>query len=78
MAKIDDLLAHVTDNNLRRELSAALAELRRHRKFGLVSETASGYHSALPLGKQRSLVWVDLLSRSGNAMVAFVGKPQLI
>ncbi len=38
MARIDDLIGLVEDAALRRELQSATAELRRHRRFGLVFE----------------------------------------
>ena len=38
MAKVDDLIGQVADKDLRSELSAALSELRRGKKFGLVFE----------------------------------------
>jgi len=38
MAKLDDLISHVADRDLRLELSTALDELRRQKKFGLVFE----------------------------------------
>jgi adenine-specific DNA-methyltransferase len=38
MAPIDDLIGLVEDTALHRELQAATAELKRHRRFGLVFE----------------------------------------
>lgn len=38
MARIDEMLGHVADEKLRRELADAVAELRRRKKFGLVYE----------------------------------------
>ena len=38
MAKLDDLIAHVGDAGLRRQLEEAAVELRRRKKFGLVFE----------------------------------------
>jgi hypothetical protein len=36
MAKIDDIVAQITDDKLRKQLSDAVAQLRRKKKFGLV------------------------------------------
>jgi adenine-specific DNA-methyltransferase len=38
MARIDDLLNHVTDTNIRSQLRAAVEEIRKRRQFGLVFE----------------------------------------
>lgn len=38
MARIDDLVTQVTDRNLRQKLEAALVELKRRQRFGLVFE----------------------------------------
>lgn len=71
MAKIDELLAHVTDNNLRRELSAALAELRRQKKFGLVFEKHLPEMALLPSSQIRvgSAVVMRLDPRPLEALV---------
>jgi adenine-specific DNA-methyltransferase len=38
MARIDDLIAQVRDNDLRQKLEAALADMKRRQRFGLVFE----------------------------------------
>src|SRR5579884_3372005 len=38
LARLDDLIAQVTDSRLRAELQAAFADTRRHQRFGLVFE----------------------------------------
>jgi len=48
MAKIDDLVTQVNDARLRRELEAAVAELKRKTRFGLVYENHLPEMTALP------------------------------
>jgi len=38
MARLDDLVAQVSDQPLRREMEAALREMKRRQRFGLVFE----------------------------------------
>ncbi len=38
MARLDDLMARVADRSLRQEMEAALAEMKRRQRFGLVFE----------------------------------------
>src|SRR2546430_499351 len=38
MARLDDLVAQVPDQRLRREIAAGLADLKRRQRFGLVFE----------------------------------------
>ena len=48
MAKIDDLTRQVPDPRLRRELEAAVAELKKRTRFGLVYESHLPEMTALP------------------------------
>ncbi len=48
MAKIEDLVMQVDDTHLRRELEAAVAELKRKTSFGLVYESHLPEMTALP------------------------------
>lgn len=48
MAKIDDLTRQVSDPRLRRELEAAVAELKKRTRFGLVYESHLPEVTALP------------------------------
>ena len=48
MAKIDDLMKQVGDTRLRRELEAAVAELKKRTRFGLVYESHLPEMTALP------------------------------
>lgn len=48
MAKIDDLMKQVADARLRRELEAAVAELKKRTRFGLVYENHLPEMTALP------------------------------
>ena len=38
MARIDDLITQITDKQLRQRLEAALSDMKRHQRFGLVFE----------------------------------------
>ena len=38
MARIDDLIAQITDKQLRQRLEAALSDMKRRQRFGLVFE----------------------------------------
>ena len=48
MSKIDELVRQVEDARLRRELEAAVAELKRKTRFGLVYESHLPEMTALP------------------------------
>ena len=48
MAKIDDLIKQVTDVQIRRDLAAAVGELRKKKRFGLVYENHLPEMTALP------------------------------
>jgi adenine-specific DNA-methyltransferase len=53
MAKIDELLAHIPDQELRRQLQGAVAELRQQKKFGLVFEKHLPETALLPSSRVR-------------------------
>ena len=48
MAKIDDLIKQVTDVQIRRDLAAAVDELKKKKRFGLVYENHLPEMTALP------------------------------
>ena len=47
MARIDDLLTQITDKSLRQKLQAALTDMKRRQRFGLVFEEHVPETSAL-------------------------------
>jgi adenine-specific DNA-methyltransferase len=69
MAKIDELLAHVADADLRRRLEAAVAELRQRKKFGLVFEQHLPETALLPASRIRTGSAVALRRRPPSAAV---------
>lgn len=48
MARLDDLIAQVQDDDLRRQLKDALADVKRHQQFGLVYEPHEEEAAILP------------------------------
>src|SRR4030088_1938047 len=71
MAKIDDLLTHVTDHDLRARLEAAVAELRQRKKFGLVFEQHLPETALLPSSRVR-LGNAVMLRRKPQSTAVFV------
>lgn len=71
MAKIDDLLAHIQDSELRRQLQASVAELREQKKFGLVFERHLPETALLPSSRVRvgSSVMLRRQPSSSKALV---------
>ena len=65
MAKIDDLTQQVSDPRLRRELEAAVAELKKRTRFGLVYESHLPEMTALPACRSP---WVPLSCAGKNCL----------
>ena len=47
MAHLDDLIAQVSDDRLRRDMESALAKLKKRQRFGLVYEEHIPEYTAL-------------------------------
>src|SRR5205823_1304016 len=83
MARLDDLVEQIPDPRLRGEMEAALAELKRRQRFGLVfedhiPETTALYGLPVQLGSlvqrredssARTLYRVTAIARDGQATV---------
>src|SRR5215218_3372626 len=83
MARLDDLVAHVSDQPLRREMEAALREMKRRQRFGLVfeqhiSETTAMHGLPIQVGslvqrrdnpQAKMFYWVTATTPQGQATV---------